>query len=70
VRKDITMTTNESTIDRTLRVAAGLALIGLAATETIGLWGYIGMIPLLTGAAGYCPLYALLGISTCSTRRR
>jgi fatty acid desaturase len=64
------MTKNEGNLDRALRVAAGLLLIGLAATNTIGMWGYIGVVPLLTGAVGMCPLYAILGISTCPTNQR
>jgi hypothetical protein len=63
------MKTNEGTIDRGLRVAVGLTLIALAATETVGLWGYVGVIPLVTGAVGYCPLYAMLGINSCPVRR-
>jgi Protein of unknown function (DUF2892) len=64
------MTKNEGLLDRALRVAAGLLLIGLAATNTIGMWGYIGIVPLLTGAVGTCPLYAILGINTCPTNQR
>lgn len=64
------MKVNEGVIDRSLRVCAGLVLIGLAATGTVGIWGYIGIVPLLTGAVGVCPLYSLLGINTCPTRRR
>ena len=61
------MKTNEGTVDRLLRVVAGLALIGLAATGTVGMWGYLGVVPLLTGAIGWCPLYTVLGINTCRT---
>ncbi len=64
------MKTNEGVLDRSLRVIVGLVLIGLAATGTVGLWGYIGVIPLLTGAVGMCPLYSLLGINTCPAPRR
>ncbi|MDZ7864263.1 DUF2892 domain-containing protein [Acidovorax sp.] len=64
------MKRNEGTIDRAVRVIAGLALIALAATGTVGAWGYIGVIPLLTGAIGLCPLYSLLGINTCPVHRR
>ena len=64
------MKKNEGTIDRALRVAGGLALIGLAATGTVGMWGYIGVVPLLTGAIGMCPLYTVLGINTCPVARR
>lgn len=61
------MKTNEGTIDRALRVVAGLVLIALAATGTVGVWGYIGVVPLLTGAIGWCPLYLPLGIKTCKS---
>jgi len=64
------MKTNESTLDRTLRVIAGLVLIGLAATGSIGAWGYIGIVPLLTGSIGLCPLYSLLGINSCPASKR
>jgi hypothetical protein len=64
------MKTNEGMLDRTLRVTAGLVLIGLAATDTIGMWGYIGVVPLLTGAVGLCPLYSLLGLNSCSVSKR
>ena len=63
------MKTNEGVIDRTLRVIVGLVLIGLAATSTIGMWGYIGIIPLVTGAVGMCPIYSLLGINSCPAPR-
>lgn len=60
---------NEHPIERVLRVALGLALVGLAFTGTVGVWGYIGVVPLLTGLVGSCPLYSLFGISTCPIRR-
>jgi hypothetical protein len=63
------MKTNEGTVDRVLRVVAGLTLIALSVTGTVGAWGYIGIVPLLTGAIGFCPLYTVLGINTCATRR-
>ncbi|MFG6486940.1 DUF2892 domain-containing protein [Roseateles sp. BYS78W] len=59
------MKANEGTVDRGVRVAAGLALLALAATGTVGVWGWVGVVPLLTGALGFCPLYAVLGITTC-----
>ena len=64
------MQKNEGTLDRTLRVSAGLILLGLAATHAVGAWGYIGIVPLITGAVGVCPLYALLRINTCAANRR
>lgn len=57
---------NVGNIDRTLRIAAGLVLIGLAVGGYIGLWGYIGVIPLVTGLVARCPLYSMLGIATTS----
>ena len=59
------MKTNVGILDRSLRIAAGLVLIALAATGTVGWWGWIGVVPLLTGLAGTCPAYKLLGMSTC-----
>ncbi len=64
------MQKNEGTVDRGLRVSAGLILIGLAATNVVGAWGYIGIVPLLTGAIGMCPVYTLLRINTCPVNRR
>jgi hypothetical protein len=64
------MQKNEGQLDRALRVVAGLALIALAATNTIGIWGYIGVVPLITGAIGVCPVYSLFGLSTCSIAKR
>ena len=57
---------NVGNIDRSLRIVAGLALIGLAAFGAIGAWGFIGVIPLVTGVVALCPLYKLLGVSTTS----
>lgn len=64
------MKTNEGTLDRALRVVVGLLLIGLAVSQVIGPWGYIGIVPVLTGAFGMCPLYSVLGINTCPIKRR
>ncbi|WP_324732849.1 YgaP family membrane protein [Pseudomonas paeninsulae] len=59
------MNTNVGTIDRSLRIAAGLILIGLSVSGAIGLWGWIGVVPLATGLLRTCPAYSLLGIKTC-----
>lgn len=56
---------NEHPVERIVRVILGLVLVGLAVTGSIGAWGYIGIVPLLTGAMGSCPLYSILGFSTC-----
>ncbi len=63
------MTVNEGTLDRVLRVVVGLLLIGLAVTHVIGVWGWIGVVPLVAGAVGFCPLYSILGIRTCPMRK-
>ena len=67
--KDVQMKTNEAGWDRMVRVIAGLVLIGLAATQTVGWWGWLGIIPLATGAIGWCPLYTVLGLSTCPMKQ-
>ena len=63
------MKTNVGGIDRILRIVIGLVLIGLAATGTIGVWGWIGVVPLATAAMGFCPLYTMLGFSSCPVKR-
>lgn len=63
------MIKNVGGLDRTIRIAVGLALIAAAATGTIGLWGWVGVVPLMTGAMGWCPPYALLGLNTCSVKK-
>lgn len=63
------MTKNVGGIDRTLRIVVGLALIAAAATGTVGLWGYIGLVPLATGLMGWCPPYAMFGFNTCSVKK-
>jgi hypothetical protein len=59
------MKTNVGTIDRVIRLVAGVVLIGLTLTGTIGMWGWIGVVPLATSLFGYCPAYPLLGMNTC-----
>lgn len=62
------LATNESTIDRALRVALGLGLLTIAVVGPKTPLGYLGVVPLATGLLGSCPLYALLGISTRRNR--
>ncbi len=61
---------NVGTIDRVLRVVAGIALIALAATGTVGIWGWMGVVPLATGLFKFCPAYALLGMNTCPAEKK
>ncbi|RJT22435.1 DUF2892 domain-containing protein [Chakrabartia godavariana] len=62
------MPTNEGTLDRALRVLVGLALIAMVFVGPKAVWGWIGVVPLLTGLVGFCPLYRLIGINTCPRR--
>jgi len=59
------MKANIGNIDRTVRFIAGIALIAMAATGVIGLWGYLGVVPLATAFFRFCPAYLPLGINTC-----
>ena len=63
------MKTNAGTLDHTLRIVVALALIGMAATDVVGVWGWIGVVPLLTGPMGNGPRYSLLGVNSGPTRR-
>lgn len=61
---------NEHALDRALRVVIGLVLLALVFVGPKTLWGLVGLVPLLTGLAGICPLYSLLGLSTRSLKAR
>jgi hypothetical protein len=63
------MKTNVGTIDRIARFAVGLVLIALTVTGVIGAWGWLGVVPLLTAAVGFCPAYPMLGINTCAAKK-
>ncbi len=56
---------NEGTLDRTIRIVLGLALLSLTLVGPRSLLGLVGLVPLLTGIVGFCPAYRLLGIRTC-----
>jgi len=60
---------NEGAMDRGVRIAIGAAVLSMAFLGPQTAWGYVGIIPLLTGLAGSCPLYSLLGISTCPLKK-
>jgi len=63
------MNANVGGIDKILRIVVGIVLVSLAALGIVGIWGWIGVVPLLTGLFGRCPLYPLLGISTCPMKK-
>ncbi len=63
------MKTNEGAVDRVLRVLIGAGVLSLAFVGPQTPWGYLGLIPLLTGIVGFCPLYAMLGFNTCPARK-
>lgn len=64
------MNANVGTMDRGLRIVIGLGLLLATWTGTIGAWGWIGLVPLVTGVIGSCPAYSLLGWKTCSMPKR
>lgn len=59
------MPRNEGTLDRALRIIVGLALVAMVFVGPQVAWGWIGVVPLLTGLVGFCPLYRLVGLNTC-----
>lgn len=63
------MKANVGGIDRALRIIAGLALIGLTLAGQIGMWGWLGVVPLATGLFRFCPFYPVLGLSTCPQQK-
>ena len=64
------MAINVGRADQMVRVVTGLTLMTLAATGVIGVWGWIGVVPLLTGLVGACPAYKLLGMNTCPMKNK
>lgn len=64
------MQRNEGTIDRAVRVIAGLAILSLAFVGPQTAWAWLGLVPLVTGLVGVCPAYRLLGVRTCPAPRQ
>lgn len=60
------MKANMCNIERVIRAVIGIVLIGGSITGLIGVWGWVGIIPLATAAFSFCPAYAVLGINTCN----
>jgi hypothetical protein len=63
------MKINVGGIDRLLRIIAGGILVALAATGQVGVWGWIGVVPLVTGVVKFCPAYLLFGMNTCPLQK-
>ena len=64
------MMTNEASLDRIFRVVLGVVLLALVFVGPRTPWGLLGLVPLATGLAGFCPLYRLVGIDTCKLANR
>lgn len=60
------MNPNQSIFDRTFRVVLGLILLSFIFVGPKSAWGLVGLVPLLTGLVGFCPIYRLFGVSTCA----
>ena len=63
------MKANEGAIDRVLRVVVGAGILSLAFIGPQTPWAYLGLVPLVTGLVGFCPLFAMLGINTCGAHK-
>lgn len=63
------MSHNTNAVDRGIRIVLGLVLLSLFAFGPKTAWGLVGLVPLITGVVGFCPLYRVLGISTCTPSR-
>ena len=64
------MSSNIGSLDRIVRIVAGIVLIALVFIGPQTPWGWIGLVPLLTGLAGWCPAYRLVGLSSCPVSRK
>ena len=61
---------NVGSTDRILRIVVGLALIGATLAGMLPVWGWIGVVPLLTGIFKFCPAYTLFGMNTCAMEKK
>ena len=55
---------NEGLMDRVIRIVIGLGILSLVFVGPQSPWGWIGLVPLITGVVGFCPLYKLIGLNT------
>lgn len=63
----MSMTTNIGTVDRMLRLGIGTLLVALALFGVIGMWGWLGLVPIATAFLKFCPAYAIFGFKTCAS---
>ena len=63
------MTSNVGSVERIVRIVAGLILLALVFVGPQTPWGWVGVVPLLTGLIGWCPPYAIFGINTCKMKK-
>ena len=63
------MKVNVGSIDRAIRILMGSILIAAALFGFIGVWGWLGIIPLTTGIFRICPAYLLFGLNTCKSKQ-
>ena len=61
---------NEGMVDRSIRVILGVVLISLVFIGPQSPWGWVGLVPLITGIIGFCPLYKIVGLNTCPITRK
>ncbi|HEY6006104.1 MAG TPA: DUF2892 domain-containing protein [Anaeromyxobacter sp.] len=62
--------TNEGTLDRFIRIVIGIALLSLTVAGPKSMVGLVGIVPIVTGLVGFCPLYRLMGVSTCPVSQK
>ena len=62
------MKANVGTIDQAIRIMLGFLLVFLAGIGVVGMWGYVGVAFMATGAMRFCPAYRMFGITTCRAR--
>jgi hypothetical protein len=67
LKEEQIMKKNIGSVERVIRIIAGIAIISLAFVGPQSAWAYLGIVPLATGLIGWCPPYALFGFSTCKT---
>jgi hypothetical protein len=67
--EDYVMKVNEGSIDRIVRIVVGVILLSLVFIGPQSPWGWIGIVPLVTGLSGWCPAYTLFGINTCKMKK-